>query len=109
MKHAAVFLLLLAASPSIALAATPEERALGYLAREVPKWSAENHCYSCRHNGDGARALFTAQRLGERVPKQALADTSAWLLKPEGWDKNGGESPVSDKRLARLEFAAALA
>ncbi len=30
-----------------AAAATPEERALAYLAREVPRWSAENHCYSC--------------------------------------------------------------
>ena len=86
-----------------------ETRALAYLVREVPKWSAENRCYSCHNNGDGARALYLARRLGQTVPDKALADTTKWLGKPAGWDHNGGEGPFSDKKLARLQFAATLA
>jgi hypothetical protein len=85
-----------------------EARALAYLAREVPRWRAENGCASCHHNGDAARALYTAVRRGRRVPARALADTTRWLQRPEGWDRNGGDGPFSDKRLARLQFAAAL-
>lgn len=88
---------------------TPESRALAYLAREVPRWSAANKCYSCHHNGDAARALYVAARLSYPVPAQALADTSRWLAKPAGWDHNGGDGPFSDKKLARIQFAAALA
>jgi hypothetical protein len=82
---------------------------LGFLAREVPRWSRENHCFSCHNNGDAARALYAAIRAGEAVPAEALADTTSWLADPGRWDKNGGDGPFSDKRLARLEFAAALA
>lgn len=92
-------------------AALPEERALAFLVLEVPRWSAENRCYSCHNNGDAARALYEAARrpdLASLVPARALADTTAWLLRPEGWDHNGGEGPFSDKRLATIEFAAAL-
>jgi hypothetical protein len=89
-------------------ASTPEARALAYLAREVPRWRAENRCSSCHHNGDAARALYTAVRRGRRVPPAALADTTRWLTRPAGWDRNGGDGPFSDKRLARLQFAAAL-
>ena len=32
-----------------------------------------------------------------------------WLARPEGWDRNGGDGPSGDKRLARVQFAAALA
>jgi hypothetical protein len=88
---------------------TPESRAITYLAREVPRWHAKNHCYSCHNNGDAARALYRAMRLGDAVPPESLTDTSAWLVRPDGWDKNGGEGPFSDKRLARIQFAAALA
>jgi len=88
---------------------TPEGRALAYLAREVPRWSADNKCYSCHNNGDAARALYAARRLGLAVPDKALADTTRWLSRPAGWDHNGGEGPFSDKKLARLQFAAALA
>src|SRR5438270_2003806 len=87
----------------------PEARAVAFLAREVPRWSRENHCYSCHNNGDAARALYTAARLGLAVPPEAMADTTRWLSKPDGWDDNGGEGPFSGKRLARIEFAAALA
>src|SRR5438046_8654969 len=85
-----------------------EQRALSYLAQEVPRWARENKCYSCHNNGDAARALYTAVRLAYPVPSKALADTTSWLAKPESWDRNGGEGPFSDKGLARLQFAAAL-
>jgi hypothetical protein len=90
-------------------AATPEVRALGFLVQEVPRWSRENHCFSCHNNGDAARALYAAVRLAEPLPPEALADTNRWLAEPERWDHNGGEGPFSDKRLARLQFAFALA
>jgi hypothetical protein len=86
----------------------PESRALAYLAREVPRWSSEHKCYSCHNNGDAARALYTAARLGYVVPEPALVNTSQFLAKPERWDDNGGKAGLSDKRLARIEFAAAL-
>jgi len=85
-----------------------EDRALTFLGREVPRWSIENKCFSCHNNGDGARALYTALKMGSRVPPSAVADTSAWLARPEGWDHNGGDAPFSDKRLARIQFAASL-
>lgn len=96
---------LAAAGPSV----TPERRALDYLSREVPRWARENRCYSCHNNGDAARALYEAVRLTEPVAPAALEDTTRWLARPEGWDKNGGDGPFSDKRLARVQFTSALA
>jgi squalene cyclase len=87
---------------------TPEERALAYLAREVPRWARENRCYSCHNNGDAARALYTAMPLSYRIPEEALKDTTHWLARPRQWEKNGGKAGVSDKGLARIQFAAAL-
>ncbi len=84
------------------------ERALTFLAREVPKWSAENKCYSCHNNGDAARALFAARRRGFHVEPNALADTSKWLNQPEEWKHNGGEGVYSDKKLAAIQFGSAL-
>lgn len=84
-------------------------RALAYLAREVPAWSRANGCYSCHNNGDAARALYDARSRALAVPADALADTTRWLARPEGWDRNGGDGPFSDKRLARVQFASALA
>ena len=96
--------------PGAALAdGSPESKALAYLAREVPRWSAENHCYSCHNNGDAARALYAAIRLGREVSPGATLDTDRWLARPEGWDKNGGDGPISDKALARVQFTAGLA
>ena len=92
-----------------AFAATPEERGIAYLAREVPRWAAENHCYSCHNNGDGARALYAARRQGYAVPDEALADTTRWLARPGDWDRNHGNPLASDKKLARIQFAGALA
>src|SRR5207302_841046 len=76
--------------------------------REVPLWSKKNGCFSCHHNGDAARALFVAVRLRRARPTAALSDTLRWLGRPDRWDHNGGEGPFSDKKLARLQFAAAL-
>lgn len=89
-------------------AAGPEQRAIAFLASQVPTWFAENRCYSCHHNADAAVALFEARRLGYTVPDDALDDTISWLRKPRAWDNNGGEGPFSDKRLARIQFASAL-
>jgi hypothetical protein len=97
-------------TPSFALAAgpTPEERAVAFLAREVPKWPVENKCYSCHNNGDGARALYAAKKLGLRVEPSVLKSTTTWLAKPDGWENNGGKAEFSDKKLASIQFAAAL-
>jgi hypothetical protein len=88
---------------------TPEGRALAFLEREVPRWATENKCYSCHNNGDAARALYVAARFGRPISRRALEDTSHWLARPAGWDDNGGGGPNSDKKLARLQFEAALA
>jgi hypothetical protein len=53
--------------------------------------------------------LYHAARAGHRVASEALADTTAWLLQPAGWDHNGGDGPFNDKRLARIAFTSALA
>ena len=82
---------------------------MAFLSREVPLWSRQKHCFSCHNNGDAARALFKAAEAGQKIPAEALADTSEWLQKPEGWEHNGGEGPYNDRRLARLAFTAALA
>jgi hypothetical protein len=88
--------------------ASPEERAIGFLVREVPRWSRENRCFSCHNNGDAARALYRASRVGFAVPQKALEDTSQWLARPQEWDRNDSKAGVSDKGLARIQFAAAL-
>src|SRR5436190_18438939 len=84
---------------------SPERRALAYLAREVPRWSRENRCFSCHNNGDAARALYEALSRNEPVPPEALADTTRWLARPQGWDHNGGDGPFRDKRPALVQFA----
>ena len=99
--------------PALALfflaAASPEQRAVDYLAVEVPRWSRENHCFSCHNNGDAARALYTAGRLGYTLPKAALDDTTTWLRQPANWENHHGNPGFSDMRLAHIQFAAALA
>jgi hypothetical protein len=88
---------------------TPEQRAVAFLASEVPKWAKENKCYSCHNNGDAARALFAAAQAGLLADRAPLADTLAFLAVPKRWDDNGPEGPFQDKKLARIQFAAALA
>jgi hypothetical protein len=89
-------------------AETPEERALAYLSREVPRWFTENRCFSCHNNGDGARALFRAIALKQRVSRSAIDSSVQWLAKPASWDSNRGDPAISDKKLARIQFATSL-
>jgi hypothetical protein len=103
-----VFATLTSAALSCYLHLPPEVRALGFLASEVPRWSPANKCFSCHNNGDAARALYLGQRLGYRVPKQAMRDTTAWLADPARWEQNGGDQRFSDKNMAVLHFADAL-
>jgi Squalene-hopene cyclase N-terminal domain len=88
---------------------SPEDRALTFLVREVPAWHRENRCHSCHNNGDAARALFLAVRLGRAVDRSAVDETTKWLAAPEGWENNGGAGPFNDRQLARLQFTTALA
>jgi hypothetical protein len=88
---------------------TPEERAVAFLGREVPRWHRENHCYSCHNNGDGARALSEARRQGFPLRPNCLDDTRAWLEQPLNWDQQGGEGGFGDKVLVHIQFARTLA
>ncbi|HEU0121806.1 MAG TPA: prenyltransferase/squalene oxidase repeat-containing protein [Bryobacteraceae bacterium] len=90
---------------ALAAALTPVEKAVAYLSRQTPAWRLENRCFSCHNNGDGARALYAA---GLAPDHPALAETTAWLTHPERWDSNPGDPAVSDKKLARIQFGAAL-
>ena len=92
-----------------AAAAQPAARAISYHAQETPRWYSENHCFSCHNNGDAARALFLATQRGYAIPANSLQDTVTWLRDPAGWDHNHGNPGFSDKRLARIQFATALA
>jgi hypothetical protein len=106
------------AAVSAAIAAAPEgqadaravaaDRAVKFLCQQVPLWSRDNHCFSCHNNGDAARALYIASRSGHEVPADALAETTRWLLRADGWNKNGGDGPFNDRRLARVVFTATL-
>jgi hypothetical protein len=85
------------------------QAALQFLSTEVPRWEHENHCYSCHNNGDAARALYLAKQRGYEVPPEALSTTTARLLQPARWGDVHGNPAASDKHLARIQFASALA
>jgi outer membrane protein assembly factor BamB len=85
------------------------DRALTFLSTEVARWPAENGCFSCHNHGDGARALYTAQRLGLTVDTGALAETTAWLKQPDRWQHQTDSEEFSDPRLTPIQFASALA
>ncbi len=99
---------------SVHLAATqpsdlsPEARAIAFLAGEVPRWPAENNCFSCHNNGDAARALYTAVGMDYAVESEALRATTAWLQNPAAWDDNALGLEFADQTLARIQFAGAL-
>jgi hypothetical protein len=94
--------------PATARAQATEAKALAFLMREVPAWSANNGCFSCHNNGDAARALYIAAHKGVRVPAAALLSTTQWLSAPNHWEENKGDPGFSDKRLATVQFSAAL-
>src|SRR5262245_46738458 len=97
------------AAPPSPSAATAEARAVRYLAREVPQWPVKNKCFSCHNNGDAARALTEARRRGIPFEDSALETTARWLRNPDEWKYNGPQVEYSDKKLATLQFAHALA
>ena len=73
MPLSVLFLLFLLQAPA------PEQKAVGYMVAEVPRWPMENHCFSCHNNGDGARALYLAYRMKYPVSAEVLEGTSDWL------------------------------
>jgi hypothetical protein len=89
--------------------ASPEGRAAEFLAREVRRWPEKNKCFSCHNNGDGARALYAASRRSVRFDPRAVEETTRYLQRPDEWKYNGPEGRFSDKRLAAVQFAGALA
>lgn len=95
--------------PLLFLAITPEEKAIAFLAKEVPAWERENGCFSCHNNGDGARALFAAKARGFAVPPEALSSTFQWLQDPTKWDQGAKNAMASDLDLARIQFSVARA
>lgn len=100
-------LLCLAAATAVWGAQGPEDKAVAYLAEEVRRWSIDNHCFSCHNNGDGARALLIARKLGRSVPPESLQQTMDWLKRPADWQGAANNPGVSDKVLAAIQFAAA--
>lgn len=94
---------------TLALQASPEQRAVDYLSGEVASWPKENHCFSCHNNGDAARALFIAAKAGYRVSEADAADTKEWLLNPRKWNSGTANPIFGDPKLAHIQFAAALA
>lgn len=88
--------------------ASAEQRALRYLAREVPAWDPKNKCFSCHNNGDAARALYVARSSGFTITKTSLKSTNDWLKFPQRWSTPTDDEPFKDKKLARLQFTFAL-
>jgi hypothetical protein len=109
MRGAFLFLLLGLAIAQLGNSADAAHSAIAFLARETPRWRPENHCFSCHNNGDGARALLLAKAQGYDLLSQVLADTLEWLRKPGSWDDAHSNPGFSDRKLARIQFSAALA
>jgi hypothetical protein len=89
----------LAFQPAPAATSPVIAKGVAYLLAEVPKW---------RHNGDAARALLEAAARGYDIGS-SLDDTLNFLKKPAGWDQHKAPSGFDDQRLARMQFASALA
>jgi hypothetical protein len=83
-------------------------RGVAFLRVEVPKWRKEHPCYSCHNNGDATRALLVAGARGHDIG-DALDDTLNFLKDPARWDQNKAPGGLDDKKLARVQFASALA
>src|SRR5438132_3959047 len=95
MRTLLLTLAFLVAGRAAAESPTPERRAIDHLAREVPRWPAEEKCFTCHNSGVAAGALFAAVRRGHKVADKALAETTRWLARPEKWDaKRDGGTPT---------------
>jgi hypothetical protein len=88
--------------------ATPESKAVAFLAREVSATEPVSNCASCHHHGDAARALLMAGARGHDTG-EAVKGTLAFLNAPAGWNANKTHHGEADLPLARLQFAGALA
>jgi len=73
-------------------------RGVTYLRAELSKW----------RNGDAVRALLEAGARGYDIGS-ALDETLNFLKTPAAWDQHKAPGGIDDKRLARLQFAGALA
>ena len=73
-------------------------KGVAFLRTELPKV----------RDGDAARALLEAGARGYDVGT-SLDDTLNFLKNPAAWDQNKAPSGADDKRLARVQFASALA
>jgi len=74
-------------------------KGVAFLRGEVAKW---------QHHGDGTRALLEAGARGYDVG-DSLAETLNFLKQPASWDGSKAAEALGDKRLAHIQFAAALA
>lgn len=88
--------------------AEPERRAVDFLAREAAAWPAENKCFSCHNNGDAARAVYAAVKLGYESPRARLRETTDWLSRPGEWRRTETPAEFRDDRLSAIQFSAAL-
>jgi len=85
------------------------KKAVTYLANELSSWNTDHTCYSCHNNGDAIRALTIARDQGFSFRATEFEQTIQWLKRPTEWSKNGPDGEFNDRRLAKLQFAAALA
>jgi hypothetical protein len=85
-------------------AESPEQLAVDYLSAETPLVQ-RGRCF-CHNNGDAARAPYVAIHKGYKVPKEALADTTECSSPSSGTAI--AATLFSDKKLARIQFAASL-
>ena len=81
------------------------ERAIEFLGSQVPAWPRENQCFSCHHQGDGARALASARAQGWKLPVETLDSSQQWLEKLEDWYLQKGDPNAKDPLLADLQFS----
>ncbi|MEC7200004.1 MAG: prenyltransferase/squalene oxidase repeat-containing protein [Verrucomicrobiota bacterium] len=81
------------------------ERAIEFLGAQVPSWPRENQCFSCHHQGDGARALASARAQGWKLPAETLDSSQQWLEKLEDWHHQKGDPNAKDPLLADLQFS----
>ena len=65
----------------------------------------ENQCFSCHHQGDGARALASARAQGWKLPAETLDSSQQWLEKLEDWHHQKGDPNAKDPLLADLQFS----
>lgn len=84
-------------------------RGIAYLSGEITSWNKGHACYSCHNSGDAVRVLLIARQNGYAFESTEVNATIDWLRRPREWSRNGPDGEFNDRRLAQLQFAAALA